>query len=72
MNCQMTAKTNGFDRKFHDFAEFEFSETIKIVALEHLHFSQRRAIFEIGWKERGQDVELRVHLVPQEIDESRP
>lgn len=53
----------------YDFAEFEFSETIKLVALEHLHFSQRREMFEIGWKEEGQDLELRVHLVPQEIDD---
>ena len=52
----------------YEFAEFEFSETIKLVSLEHLHFSQRREIFEIGWKEMGQDLELRVHLVPQEID----
>ena len=56
----------------YDFAEFEFSETIKIVTLGHLHFSQRREIFAIGWKEWGQDLELRVHLVPQEIDESWP
>jgi hypothetical protein len=54
----------------YDFAEFEFSETIKLVALEHLHFSQRRELFEIGWTEMGQDLELRVHLVPQEIAES--
>ncbi len=54
----------------YEFAEFEFSETIKLVSLEHLHFSQRREIFEIGWNEMGQDLELRVHLVPQEIDDS--
>ncbi len=56
----------------YEFAEFEFSETIKLVSLEHLHFSQRREIFEIGWNEMGQDLELRVHLVPQEIDDSSP
>lgn len=54
----------------YEFAEFEFSETIKLVSLEHLHFSQRREIFEIGWTEMGQDLELRVHLVPQEIDDA--
>ncbi len=53
----------------YEFAEFEFGETIKLVSLEHLHFSQRREIFEIGWKEEGQDLELRVHLIPQEVDE---
>ncbi len=53
----------------YDFAEFEFGETIKLVSLEHLHFSQRREVFEIGWKAEGQDLGLRVHLVPQEIDE---
>ena len=30
----------------YEFAEFEFSETIKLVSLEHLHFSQRREIFD--------------------------
>ena len=54
----------------YEFAEFDFSETIKLVSLEHLHFSQRRKISEIGWREMEQDLELRVHLVPQEIDDS--
>ena len=36
--------------------------------LEHLHFSQRRQIFEIGWKENGLDLELRVHIVPMEVE----
>ena len=52
----------------YDFAEFEFGEMMKVVPLEHLHFSQRRQIFEIGWKEDGQDMELRVHIVPVEVD----
>ena len=26
---------------------------------ENFHFSQRRAVFEIGWREFGQDLELR-------------
>ena len=37
--------------------------------LEHFHFSQRRAVFEIGWKEFGRDLELRVHLQPEVVDE---
>ena len=43
----------------HEFAEFEFGEVVKAVPLEHLHFSQRRQLFEIGWKENGRDLELR-------------
>jgi hypothetical protein len=50
-------------------AEFDFTELIKTVALESFHFSQMRAIFEIGWKELGQNMELRIHLVPEEADE---
>jgi hypothetical protein len=53
-----------------EFAEFEFTELVKQVPMEYFHFSQERAIFEIGWKEFGQDlVELRVHLEPEEVDE---
>ena len=52
----------------YEFAEFEFGEMVKVVPLEHLHFSQRRQIFEIGWKEDGQDLELRVHIVPVEVE----
>ena len=53
----------------YELAEFEFTELIKAVPLEHFHFSQRRAIFEIGWKDFGRDLELRVHLEPEETDE---
>lgn len=63
---------NGRERQEDDicyeFAEFEFAEMVKEVPLKHLHFSQRRQIFEIGWKEGGQDLELRVHIVPVEVD----
>ena len=52
----------------YEFAEFEFGEMVKEVPLEHLHFSQRRQIFEIGWKENGLDLELRVHIVPVEVE----
>ena len=53
----------------YELAEFDFTELIKAVPLENFHFSQRRAVFEIGWKEFGQDLELRVHIEPEEVDE---
>ena len=52
----------------YEFAEFEFGEMVKEVCLEHLHFSQRRHVFEIGWKEHGQDMELKVHIMPAEVE----
>ena len=45
------------------------AELVKSVTLENFHFSQRRAVFEISWKEFGQDLELRVHIEPEEVDE---
>ena len=53
----------------YEFAEFEFCDLVKEVPLEHFHFSQRRQVFEIGWKEGEQELELRIHLVPKEVDE---
>jgi hypothetical protein len=53
----------------YELAEFDFTELIKAVPLEHFHFSQREAIFEIGWKEFGQDLELRVHIEPEDVSE---
>jgi hypothetical protein len=47
---------------------YEFGEMVKTVPLEHLHFSQRRQVFEIGWKEDGRDLELRVHIMPVEVE----
>jgi len=41
---------------------------VKEMPLEHLHFSQRRQIFEIGWKEGAHDLELRGHIVPVEVE----
>ena len=41
----------------------------RAVTVENFHFSQRRAVFEISWKECGQDLELRVHIEPKEVDE---
>ncbi len=52
-----------------DLAEFDFTKLVKAVALENFHFSQMRAIFEIGWKEFDHDLELRIHLMPEEADE---
>ena len=51
----------------YEFAEFEFGEMVKEIPVEHLHFSQRRQIFEIRWEENGRDVELRVHIEPVEV-----
>ena len=33
------------------------------------HYSQRRSVFEIGWKEFGHELELRVHLMPDDVSE---
>jgi hypothetical protein len=52
-----------------ELAEFDFTELVKSVKLENVHFSQRRAVFEISWKEFGQDLELRVHIAPEEVGE---
>ena len=53
----------------YELAEFDFTELAKNISLGHFHFSQRRSIFEIGWEENGQQLELRVHLVPVEVCE---
>ena len=50
----------------YDPAEFEFGNMVKDVPIDHFHFSQRESLFEIGWKEDGQSLELRVHIVPKE------
>jgi hypothetical protein len=50
-----------------ELAEFDFTQLAKNVTLENFHFSQRRAVFEIGWKEFGQDLELRVHIEPEAL-----
>jgi hypothetical protein len=57
-------------REIHyELAEFDFTELVKAVPLDHFHFSQRRAVFEIGWKEFDQDLELRIHIEPEEAGE---
>ena len=50
-------------------AEFDFLELAKEVSLEHFHFSQRRAIFEIGWTENDKHLELRLHIEPMDVPE---
>ena len=66
-------KGNGRERKerglLYELAEFDFTDLGKETRLEHFHFSQRRSIFEIGWDEHGQHLELRVHIVPVEVAE---
>ncbi|OHB83426.1 MAG: hypothetical protein A2V98_16495 [Planctomycetes bacterium RBG_16_64_12] len=72
MGFEEPEEAGGNGRKKHEgdicyeFAEFEFGEMAKEMPLEHLHFNQRRPIFEIGWKEDGLDLELRAHIVPVE------
>ena len=70
---EVDERTNGHEGTepdvLYELAEFDFTELIQAVPLESFHFSQRRAVFEIGWKESGQDLELRVHLEPSGIGE---
>lgn len=40
-----------------------------LLPLEQFHFSQREAVFEIGWREFGHDLELRVHIEPADSDD---
>jgi hypothetical protein len=54
---------------WYELAEFDFAEFANEVSLEHFHFSQRRAIFEIGWTEKGQHLELRLHIEPMDVVE---
>jgi hypothetical protein len=55
----------------YEMAEFDFTELPKAVPLEHFRFSQQQAVFVIGWKEFGKDLEIRAHLVPREVDQAR-
>jgi hypothetical protein len=34
--------------------------------MEHFNFSQHRQVFEIGWREFDKELELRVHVAPDE------
>ena len=54
---------------WYELAEFDFAEFANEVSLEHFHFSQRRAIFEIGWMENGKHLELRLHVEPMDVAE---
>lgn len=57
------------DAVCYELAEFDFSDLAEEVPVEHFHFSQRRQVFEIGWTEGRQDLELRIHIVAEEVDE---
>src|ERR1700722_4241428 len=56
---QAEPETNGHEGSepdvLYELAEFDFTELVKQVPLENFRFSQQRAVFEIGWKEFGQD-----------------
>jgi hypothetical protein len=49
---------------FYELADFEFGGLAGGIPLKHLHFSQRRAVFEIGWREDGLNLALKVHIEP--------
>jgi hypothetical protein len=66
VELQTNGHEGGAPEILYELAEFDFTELIKAVPLETFHFSQRLAIFEIGWKEFGADLELRVHIEPEE------
>ena len=51
-----------------ELAESERTGLVHEMSLEHFHFSQLRGILDIGWKESGKDVELRVHIESAECD----
>ena len=54
----------------YELAEFDFTELAKLGGLASFHFSQLHSIFEIAWQEDGQDLELRVHIAPVEVEET--
>jgi hypothetical protein len=53
----------------YELAEFDFTQLATEISLEFFHFSQRRSLFEITWKENGKQLELRVHILPVEVAE---
>jgi hypothetical protein len=50
----------------YELAEFDFTELSQVLPLEHFRFSQHGQLFEIGWREFGKELELRVHIHPDE------
>jgi hypothetical protein len=50
----------------YELGEFDFTELTQVVPLEHFNFSQHRQVFEIGWREFDKELELRVHVEPDE------
>ena len=51
-------------RLIYELAEFDFTELTKNVRLDRFHFSQFHSLFQIGWREIGYNLELRVHIEP--------
>lgn len=52
----------------YELAELDFSRLMAEVPVERFHFSQEDSLFEIGWQEFDHQLELRVHLVPAEVE----
>jgi hypothetical protein len=50
--------------QLYELADFEFSGVAGELPLQHLHFSHRRAVFEIGWREDGLNLLLKLHVEP--------
>jgi hypothetical protein len=50
----------------YELAEFDFLHIAEEIPVEHFHFSQQHALFEIGWSEGGNNLELRIHILPRE------
>ena len=57
------------DGLLYELAELDFSLLVAEVPVEQFHYSQRQSVFEIGWKEFGHQLELRVHLMPADVSE---
>jgi hypothetical protein len=51
----------------YELAEFDFLHIIEEIPAEHFHFSQARSLFEIGWQENENNLELRIHILPIEV-----
>lgn len=55
------------DGILYELAEFDFSDVAEKIPIEHFHFSQLHSLFEIGWSEGGNNLELRIHILPKEV-----
>ena len=50
--------------QLYELADFEFGGLAGEIPLEHLHFSQPRNEFEIGWREDDLNLAVRIHIEP--------